>query len=143
MKEQKTVIRGFVILCLGFIISACTNTSSAGTASQPQQQGTYAKLNDAYNRKNGTAGRNVVLDTLIATTFYNHPNLIPSIGKSRTHSKTKTSTDTVSNTQTLTNNDGFTSSSIATTSTKTKTKSTTKSVTRGVNVTPNLDYYLK
>lgn len=118
--------------------------------------GTYARMNDAYNRKNKTEGRSMVFDTFVATTLMNYPELIPSIGigKSKTHTKSSNSSDTVSNTlsnsQTTYFSNGMgssgsvtTSQSVTKTQTSSRTKTKSKSVSGGIELTPNLDFYLK
>ena len=152
-RNKKTLL--FLSGAIIFIIG-CSNQKPVPLNPYPQYQQSapvsnetsMSKINEAYNRKNGTEGRNIVLDTLIATTFYNHPNLIPSFSKSKTHSKTKINTssvsNTVSNSETFSTPSGFSGTQTnSVTTTKTKTKSTTKSITGGVNVAPNLDFYLK
>lgn len=133
----KGVLKLLIILVLGVIMIGCTNTEG----------GTYARMNDAYNRKNNTENRSLILDTFIATTLYNHPEIIPSFGKSKTHSRTKTDINSMSNTVSNTNVSNFGTGSVTTsesrTTTHTRSKSKTKSVTTGFGISPNLDFYTK
>ena len=128
------------LLCLSLVIVGCTNTSSQGGNS-------LGSLNDAYNRKNGTEGRSMILDTLIATTLYNHPEIIPAYGKSKTRTKTKTdinsTSNTISNGQYFSNGNSNLLQNESVTTTRVRSKSKTKSVTTGIGIAPNLDFYLK
>ena len=124
----------FVILLLLNLFGCSNNPDS-----------TYTRLNNAYNQKNNTENRSVVLDTIIATTLYNYPELVPVISKNKTHSKTSTKVDASSNSISNTHINDF-GNSITTethTNTRIKSKTKTKSVTTGIGISPNLDFYLK
>lgn len=146
MKKKINLLGIIIVLMAALSLSACTN----GT--------TYADLNREYNRKNGTQNRSMALDTIIATTLYNNPE-IGSIGLGKhhhkkhttTHSVTDTSINTVSNTNTFadshTSMDAFggtttTSHSSSFTNTNTTTQSTTNSGSKshstssGINIRP-------
>ena len=137
---KNMLMRILFLLSLSLVVVGCTNTSSQGGNS-------LGSLNDAYNRKNGTEGRSMILDTLIATTLYNHPEIIPTYGKVKTKSKTKTdinsTSNTISNSQYFSNGNSSFSQNESVTTTKVRSKSKTKSITTGVGVSPNLDFYLK
>lgn len=123
-----------IILSLTIISTGCSNISES-----------YKNINDGYNRKNKTANRSIIADTIIATTLYNNPEIISklTIGKSRTKTKSKTNVNSISNTVTNRQNfvNGSETQSITTTKYQSRTK--TKSTTRGISISPNLDYYLK
>lgn len=123
-----------IILSLTMISTGCSNISES-----------YRNINDGYNRKNKTANRSIIADTIIATTLYNNPEIISklTIGKSRTKTKSKTNVNSISNTVTNRQNfvNGSETQSITTTKYQSRTK--TKSTTRGISISPNLDYYLK
>ena len=123
-----------IILSLTMISTGCSNISES-----------YKNINDGYNRKNKTANRSIIADTIIATTLYNNPEIISklTIGKSRTKTKSKTNVNSISNTVTNRQNfvNGSETQSITTTKYQSRTK--TKSTTRGISISPNLDYYLK
>ena len=140
---KKNLLKITFVLCIGIFIVGCAN-------SQPAVNGggnTYENLNAAYNRKNGTINRSMVVDTIIATTLYNHPEIIPVIGKSVTKGRTKTNvsatSNTVANGQYFSNGNSSFGQSQSLTTTKVHSKSTTKSVTTGIGISPNLDFYLK
>lgn len=134
---KKNLIKIFV-LCIGVFLVGCTNSNNKNS---------MGSLNAYYNNVNGTKNRSMVMDTVIATTLYNYPELIPRVGMSKTRSKTKTNVNSVSNT--VSNNQYFSNGSSSfgqsqsKTTTKTHSKSTTKSVTTGIGISPNLDFYLK
>lgn len=123
-----------IILSLTIISTGCSNISES-----------YRNINEGYNRKNKTANRSIIADTIIATTLYNNPEIISklTIGKSRTKTKSKTNVNSISNTVTNRQNfvNGSETQSITTTKYQSRTK--TKSTTRGISISPNLDYYLK
>lgn len=123
-----------IILSLTIISTGCSNISES-----------YRNINDGYNRKNKTANRSIIADTIIATTLYNNPEIISklTIGKSRTKTKSKTNVNSISNIVTNRQNfvNGSETQSITTTKYQSRTK--TKSTTRGISISPNLDYYLK
>lgn len=137
MKEKilKFLFLGMVL----FNFIGCTNNSN----------GTYAKMNDAYNRKNKTEGRSMVFDTFVATTLMNYPELIPRIGKSKTRTNSSNKVDTVSNTLSNSQTTYFSNGSMTTSQSVTKTQTTSKSKTKsrtisgGIDLVPNLDFYLK
>ena len=139
---KRNLLKITFVLCVGIFIVGCAN-------SQPAVNGrsTYENLNAAYNRKNGTTNRSMVVDTIIATTLYNHPEIIPVIGKSVTKGRTKTNvsatSNTVANGQYFSNGNSSFGQSQSLTTTKVRSKSTTKSVTTGIGISPNLDFYLK
>ena len=139
---KRNLLKITFVLCVGIFIVGCAN-------SQPAVNGrsTYENLNAAYNRKNGTTNRSMVVDTIIATTLYNHPEIIPTIGKSVTKGRTKinvsATSNTVANGQFFSNGNSSFGQSQSMTTTKVHSKSTTKSVTTGIGILPNLDFYLK
>ena len=142
-KMKKNLMKMIFVLCVGLFIMGCTNTQSGGN--------TLGSLNRAYNNANGTTNRSMIVDTVIATTLYNHPELIPGIGVSKTKSHTKGHSKTVSNTtggtQSFIADRGFGTSSMTNThsitTTQTHSKSRTKSTSAGIGISPNLDFFLK
>ena len=107
----------------------------------------YNSINNSYNQKNNTAGRSIITDTLIASMLYNNPELVSkmSFGKSKTHTKQSISANTLSTT-TMENqsfSDGNSHFNMGQSTTRTETRTKTKSISTGINVAPNLDYYLK
>lgn len=143
---MKKVRRIIFLFGIALSLIGCTNT----------ENGTYARMNDTYNKKNNTEGRSMLFDTFVATTLINYPELIPSIGigRGKTHIKASNSMDTVSNTQSSSEttyfNNGLgnsgsmtTSQSVTKTQTTSKSKVKSKSISGGIELTPNLDFYLK
>ncbi len=120
---RKNLLKIFVVFCVSLFMFRCSNNTASGRG--------YNNFNNYYNEKNQTRGRSVLLDTVIATTLFNNPEIIPSWHKSKTKSKTSRSTNTVS---TATAN-GIT--------TRTHSKTKTKSVTTGIGISPNLDFYTR
>ena len=132
--------------------TGCTNANS------------YQNLNAAYNRKNGTQNRSMILDTLIASTLYNNPEILGGVGITKTRGSSKVVSNTSSMTSMIsdssTTGESFTtvdnmgaahsasrSSTISNTSvntnthTKTRGKSSTKS--SGIGIKPNFDFFTK
>lgn len=140
---KKILMKMMFILSIGLFIMGCTNTRSEGNS--------FGNLNRAYNNANGTTNRSMIVDTVIATTLYNHPELIPGIGVSKTKTHTKGHSRTVSNTtgssQSFISDRGFGTSSMASSqsiiTTQTHSKSRTKSTSAGIGISPNLDFFLK
>ncbi|WP_300356476.1 hypothetical protein [Fusobacterium sp.] len=143
MKNGRKLMKILFLLGVAIFMMGCTNTNN----SLQRRNTTLGSLNDAYNRKNGTEGRSMIVDTIIATTLYNHPEIIPVIGKSRTKSSTTASmnsvSNTVSNSQVFSTGNSSFSKVNSTTTTHTRSKAKTKSVTTGVGISPNLDFYLR
>lgn len=122
---------------------------------------TYNNLNESYNKKNKKENRSLVLDTVIATTLYNYPELQLGLGKSFKKTKTKTVSDSTSTTlsESKTNSkedifnsfsdDIFRSTGESNTNAhthteiKTKSKTKSKSVSGGISIKPNLDFFTK
>lgn len=109
----------------------------------------YNSINNSYNQKNNTAERSIITDTLIASMLYNNPELVSkmSFGKSKTHTKQSISANTLSTTtmesQSFSDGNSHFNMGQSTTRTETRTKTKSKSISTGINVAPNLDYYLK
>ncbi len=143
MKNSKKLMKILFLLGIVIFMMGCTNTNN----SLQRRNTSLGSLNDAYNRKNGTEGRSMIVDTIIATTLYNHPEIIPVIGKSKTKSSTTTNmssiSNTMSNSQVFSNGNSSFSKMNSTTTTHTRSKSKTKSVTTGVGISPNLDFFLR
>lgn len=109
----------------------------------------YNSINDSYNQKNNTAGRSIITDTLIASMLYNNPELVSkmSFEKNKTYTNQSISTNTLSTTtmenQNFTDGNSHFNIGQSTTRTETRTKTKSKSISTGINVAPNLEYYLK
>lgn len=121
---RKNLLKISVVFCMSLFMLGCSNNTASGRS--------YNSFNNYYNEKNQTSGRSVVLDTLIASTLFNNPDIIPSWHKSKTKSTTSGSMNTVSSTA---------ANGVTTTRTHSKTK--TKSVTKGIGISPNLDFYTR
>lgn len=94
----------------------------------------YADLNREYNRKNGTQNRNMALDTIIATTLYNYPE-IGKIGSKKTKTRTSIEEETHIINNTDLSSPNYKNTEIHTNS-KSKTKS--KSISTEFNIVPFL-----
>lgn len=135
---MKKRIKMIFLILMVLIVEGCSNVSQS-----------YDSINDSYNRKNKTANRSIIADTIIATALYNNPTLISklSLGKSKTHSRETINTTTLSATtmesQNFIDGNSYFNMSQSKTRTETRTKSKSKSATTGINVAPNLEYYLK
>ncbi len=88
-------------------------------------------------------------DTLIASMLYNNPELVSkmSFGKSKTHTKQSISANSLSTStmesQNFADGNSHFNMEQSMTKTETRTKTKSKSISTGINVAPNLDYYLK
>lgn len=131
MKIKK--IMGLITLIIVVItFTGCSNT-------------TYSDINEAYNKKRGTQNRSVILDTVVASTLMNNPEILDRIvmGKRVGHSKSKSetngtinsTTNSWENSETITKSSGNEISSQTTntsmSTTNTVGHSTTKTHTKG------------
>lgn len=149
IKKIRLIFFAVMLIILG---TGCTNANS------------YQDLNTAYNRKNGTQNRSMILDTLIASTLYNNPEILGGVGFTKSKGRGKAVSNTNSMTSMISNSsttgESFTtvdnmgaahsvsrSSTISNTSvntnthTKTKGKSSTRS--SGMGIKPNFDFFTK